>query len=307
MKTKVYLLTIITLLCISCKEKKADAIQTEENVSPIDTAIQKVAENALYNQLEELNADAGITIVMETETGIIKAVANNNFSENDSIETASLFKIPCMIAALEDNVISSIDEIDTENGILEYESITINDYNANMGSYGKITAEQVIMFSSNVGMAKIILKGYESNPNKLVEGLHELGFTNILKDKPIADYLSLGHGIKVPVIQILEFYNSIANGTVKCSPTTLDAIRKMLANTVNDNTGTGYLAKSDKVLIAGKTGSAKNSALFCGYFPADNPKYSCIVIIDNPKNGYLSGGVMAGTVFKEIAEKINEQ
>jgi hypothetical protein len=57
--------------------------------------------------------------------------------------------------------------------------------------------------------------------------LHELGFTNIPKDKPVADYLSLGHGIKIPVIEMLQFYNSIANGTVKCTPNTLDTIRKM--------------------------------------------------------------------------------
>ena len=69
MKTKIYLLGIITLLCISCKDKKANTAQTEQNVSPIDTTIQKVAENALFNQLKELNADAGIAIVMETETG----------------------------------------------------------------------------------------------------------------------------------------------------------------------------------------------------------------------------------------------
>jgi len=58
-------------------------------------------------------------------------------------------------------------------------------------------------------------------------------------------------------------------------------------------------------LIAGKTGSLKDTALFCGYFPVDNPEYSCIVAIQNPKNGNLSGGFMAGSVFKVIAEAIH--
>ena len=209
------------------------------------------------------------------------------------------------MVALDDSIISLSDKIDTENGILKYKDVTVKDAVSDKGGYGKITPEQVIMLSSSVGIAKIILKGYENNPNKLVNGLHELGFTNIPKDKHIENYISLGYGIKVPVIQILQFYNSIANGTVKCSPSTLEAIRKMLVNTVNDNTGTGKPAKSNSVLIAGKTGSLKDAVLFCGYFPADNPKYSCIVIIDNPKNGYFSGGVMAGSVFKEIAEAIN--
>jgi cell division protein FtsI (penicillin-binding protein 3) len=136
--------------------------------------------------------------------------------------------------------------------------------------------------------------------------LHKLGFTAIPKDKPVSNYLSLGHGIKMPVIEILQFYNSIAGGTVNCSPVSLEVIRKMLIKVVNDNTGTGYPAKSDKIRIAGKTGSLKNAVLFCGYFPADNPEYSCIVVITNPKNGNLSSGLMAGGVLKEIAENISK-
>lgn len=100
MKTKIYLLTIITLLCVSCKDKKANTVQTVSNVSPIDTTIQKVAENALNNQLQALNADAGIVVVMDSKEGTIKAVASKHLSENDTIETASLFKVPCMIVAL---------------------------------------------------------------------------------------------------------------------------------------------------------------------------------------------------------------
>jgi len=300
MKAKIYLLTIIALFSISCKDKKANTVQTESKISTIDTTIQKVAENALHNQLEALNANAGIVVVMDVETGIIKAIASKNLSENDTIKTASLFTVPCMIVALDDSIISPNNEIDTGNGILRYKELTITDYNSDRGGYGKIAAGQVIPLSSNVGAAKIILKGYENNLDKLIDGLHKLGFTDIPKD---VDSLLSGNGIKMPVIQMIGFYNSIANGTVKCSPTTLEAIKKMLADVVID--GTGRPAQSEKILIAGKTGTLKDTALFCGYFPADSPKYSCIVVIDNPKNGNLSGGFMAGNVFKEIAEAIH--
>lgn len=302
MKTRIYLFAIITLLCISCKDKKTNAIQTKSNLIAIDTTIQKVAENALHNQLEALNANAGIVVVMDAKTGTVKAIANKNISENDTIETASLSTVPCMIVALDDSVISPDDKIDTGNGVLKYKGVTITDYNSNRGGFGKVTAEQVVTLSSNVGAAKIILKGYENNPDKLIDGLHQLGFTDISKDNPVADFLLLGYGIKMPVIQIMKFYNSIANGTVKCSPATLKAIKKMLADAVI--AGTGSPAKSDKITIAGKTGSLNDTALFCGYFPVDNPQYSCIVVIQNPKNGNLSGGFMAGNVFKEIAEAI---
>ncbi len=241
MKLKfIFSILIITAAAFSAKNEFLSQ-------SFIDTTIQKIAENALYNQLEELNADAGIAIVMSVETGTIKAIANKNLSENDTIETASLFKVPCMIVALDDSIVSPNDEIDTENGIFEYRGVTIKDIVSDRGGYGKITAEHVIMFSSNVGTAKIILQGYKNNPNNLIDGLHELGFTNIPKDKPIEDYLSLGHGIRIPVIEILQFYNTIANGSVKCTPNSLDAIREMLVNTVNDNIGMGYPAKSDKI------------------------------------------------------------
>ena len=310
MKIKLSLLTCCVLLfCFFiirslnlCDSSKID----REKLANIDDffipTIQTAAEKALYNQLEALNADAGIAIVMDVETGFTKALVGKNLAENDTVETASLFKVPCMIVALDNGIVSPDDVIDVGVGIWEYNDLTITDHNADRGGYGTITAGQVIAFSSNVGIAKIILKGYENNPNRLVEGLHKLGFSGIQKDQPVTDYLTLGYGIKMPVIEILRFYNSIANGTVKCTPATLEAIRNMLVNVMNE--GTGYSAKSDNVLIAGKTGALKDAALFCGYFPADSPKYSCIVVIANPKNGYPTS-VMAASVFKEIAEAIN--
>ena len=80
--------------------------------------------------------------------------------------------------------------------------------------------------------------------------------------------------------------------------------------------GTGKVVKSPLVSIAGKTGTAQlnytnghgqhtsHQVSFCGYFPADEPQYSCIVVIREPRIGYPSGGTMSGGVFKNIAERI---
>ena len=98
-----------------------------------------------------------------------------------------------------------------------------------------------------------------------------------------------------------------------CSQNTLHIIQGMLEGVVEK--GTGKAAHSDIVRIAGKTGTAQiasgggyrragHQVSFAGYFPADKPKYSCIVVIRQPRIGYPSGGTMAGGVFKEIAEKI---
>lgn len=98
-----------------------------------------------------------------------------------------------------------------------------------------------------------------------------------------------------------------------CSERTLNMIKDMLLGVVEK--GTGKAVHSDFVRIAGKTGTAQiasggvyrqagHQVAFCGYFPADEPKYSCIVVIRQPRNGYPSGGTMSGGVVKAIAEKV---
>ena len=98
-----------------------------------------------------------------------------------------------------------------------------------------------------------------------------------------------------------------------CSDKTLEIIKDMLLGVVEK--GTGKAVHSDIIRIAGKTGTAQiasggvyrtsgHQVAFCGYFPADEPKYSCIVVIRRPRIGYPSGGTMSGGVVKAIAEKV---
>jgi cell division protein FtsI (penicillin-binding protein 3) len=157
-------------------------------------------------------------------------------------------------------------------------------------------------------------------------------------------WMSIGYVATVPPIYTLAMYNGIANNGklvrpffVKgfyrdgkmlqefqtevlkekmCSDRTLSAIRTMLDSVVA--CGTGKAASSKVVAIAGKTGTAQlakgklgykgggtsHQVSFCGFFPADHPKYSAIVVIREPHGEIPSGGKMAGGVFKEMAEKI---
>ena len=157
--------------------------------------------------------------------------------------------------------------------------------------------------------------------------------------------MSYGYVTAIPPIYTLAFFNAIANegelvkpffvreiwendriietrkkeviNSKICSTSTLTSIRQMLDDVVNCTDGTGKPARSNKVRIAGKTGTAKlwnvktkryepgeHQVSFCGYFPADEPKYSMIVVIRKPRNGAASGGNMCGPVFKTIAEEI---
>ncbi len=151
--------------------------------------------------------------------------------------------------------------------------------------------------------------------------------------------MSIGYELKLAPLQTLAFYNAVANGGVKmqpmivseikqadnvierfepvvlnpkiCSEETLQKVRTMMEGVVEHGTARGI--RTSDYLIAGKTGTAwkfKNGAYtrtystsFCGYFPADNPKYSCIVVVDSPKNGRIYGADVAAPVFRELADK----
>lgn len=151
-------------------------------------------------------------------------------------------------------------------------------------------------------------------------------------------WLSIGYNSQLPVLNTVAFYNAIANGgrlvrprivkayedngevvkefpveVVKeqiCRPETLDKIHFMLEKVVSE--GLGKKAGNPKFKVSGKTGTAmvaengrygnKSFVSFAGYFPSDNPMYTCVVAIT--KRGFASGGLMSGDVFGRVAEQI---
>ncbi len=154
--------------------------------------------------------------------------------------------------------------------------------------------------------------------------------------------MAIGYETKLSPLQTLAFYNAVANNGTKiqpiivkeirsadnpekitqqfktrvlvdkiCSDETLAKVRAMLEGVVEN--GTARNIKSSDYKVAGKTGTARKvvggkyvreySTSFAGYFPADNPKYSCIVIIDSPKGVNVYGSDVAAPVFKELADK----
>ncbi len=151
--------------------------------------------------------------------------------------------------------------------------------------------------------------------------------------------MAIGYELKLAPLQTLTFYNAVANGGVKvapmivkqikqadqvveqfetqvlnpkiCSEPTLRKLHAMLEGVVVE--GTAKAIRPKDYSIAGKTGTAwkfKNgqytktySTSFCGFFPADRPKYSCIVVIDSPSKGRIYGGDVAAPVFRDIADR----
>ncbi|MDR2969069.1 MAG: penicillin-binding protein, partial [Tannerellaceae bacterium] len=155
----------------------------------IDIGIQDITEKALLDMLTAIEAESGTAVVMEVATGEIKGITNlgrtsggyyvemKNHAVADETEPGSTFKVASMMVALDDGLCRPTDSVDTGNGIYMVGSSRMTDHNYNRGGYGRISAEQAIWYSSNIGVAKLIMKGYSGNPTKFVEGLHRIGMT----------------------------------------------------------------------------------------------------------------------------------
>lgn len=343
-------------------------------ISTIDVNIQDIAHHALLAQLEKYRADHGTVVVMETETGEIKAISNLgrtkdgtyyeklNYAVGETHEPGSTFKLMAMVVALEDKVIDTSTIVDTEQGIISIRGYKVED--SHRGGYGKISAARAFEVSSNVGTVKLIYDNYKDNPQRFIDGLNRMNLNEKLGisikgegdpyipspgDKTWSGlslpWMAYGYGsIQITPLQTLAFYNAIANDGVLvkprfikeikewdktivkndlevlnpaiCSKETIAKVQEMLKNVVVR--GTGKSLYSENFSMAGKTGTAQTEywmedwgrnpryiSSFAGYFPAEDPKYSCIVIIHKPDNkvGYY-GADVSGPVFKRIAQKI---
>ncbi len=343
-------------------------------VTTIDVNIQDVAESALLRQLLKHDAHHGTAVLMEVTTGEIKAIANlkrnsngqyketYNYAIGESTEPGSTFKLASIIAALEDGYVDLNDTIDTGEGEIQYYDKKLTD--SRIGGYGKITVKEVFEISSNVGISKIITDNYTGREDKFINRLYRMNLNNKLdldikgEGVPEIKYpgdkywsgvslpmMSIGYEVRLTPLQMLTFYNAIANNgkmvkpkfvkalnyhgnQVKkveteiinpsvCSKATLRKVKVMLEGVVEN--GTANNIKNNNYKIAGKTGTAQianiesgytdksklsHQASFVGYFPADNPKYSCIVVVNSPSRNIYYGNLVAGPVFKEIADKV---
>jgi cell division protein FtsI (penicillin-binding protein 3) len=236
--------------------------------STIDPDLQTKVDSILQVKMSEINATSGQAIVMDMK-GNIKAMVGNGQKQSSSLmRPISLHK------ALETGKVHLSDTVDTEEGIAIINGDTIKDHNWHRGGYGKITLKQGLACNSSIAVAKATqMAGVEA-----VDSL-------------------------VTPLEMLKLFNGIIKN---------DSLKSAIRYYITD--GLGKQASSDKVEVAGFSGrrtiSLDNSEKpeyaveFIGYFPADEPKYSIIVSMN--KIGLpASGGLMAGSVFKEIADYMN--
>ena len=281
------------ILLISIATFIACAKQKTKQVSTIDSTLQVKVDSILQNKLSELDAAIGQVIVMEVQTGEIKA----SVGSDSILQESGLVRIASLLAALETKAVKLSDTVDVADGVLAIGKDTLCDHNWHRGGYGKTTVEQGFGVASNIANYKIVKKVFE-NEQAFSEALAKYGYQ--VKDTSLV-YNPLGYGISTTPLQNLTFFNNIAKSNT--------TIKEALAYSVSD--GLAKPAQSDKVKVAGTTGTiqlpnGEYAVEFCGYFPADNPKYSVIVTI-NKTELPASGGLMAGDVFRQIVDIMNER
>lgn len=351
------------------------SVQPEDGndiITTIDINIQDVTHTALLSALDSSDAEFGCAIVMDVKTGAIRSISNlgkvkrgsknyeeiNNYAVTYSSEPGSTFKLVSYLMLLDQKGLKISDTIGVNQGRWRFYSRTMIDEHMHDKT---LTIQEAFARSSNIAIARLIDKNYQNNKNSFYKNLEKYGLTTVsgidLKGennpyvpKPASwSKLSLpwkatGYEQKFTPLQILTFYNTVANRGYKAkpylvetvvrngkiieefkpqiskspiaSPTAIEEATKLLQAVIEHPRGTGRSIQSEHFELAGKTGTSKipydnkpgysneNQATFAGFFPVDNPKYSCIVMIYKPKGLKRTGGSIAAPVFKEIAEKI---
>ena len=342
------LLYLSLVIGVSCQSRQ----QVTAPISTIDSTLQTNATAILESKLSEINAQSGQVIVMEVQSGQIKALVgltrkdSTNYQpcENFSVwQSTGLMHPISLLAALETGKVKLSDKVDTGNGIYQVHGRELKDHNWHRGGYGELTVQEGLAASSNIAIYKTMEKAFGNNPQSYFDLLANMSYGKPDSINGIASlqpykiteknitWNCIGYEQLISPIQVLTFYNAIANNGKMIQPqlykdsvvvinpqiasrASIDSLKLALAFNITD--GLGHPAKSDKVLVAGMQGTSSLSTNedstkgmyaveFCGYFPTDNPKYSIIVSIN--KTGLpASGGLMAGDVFRKIIVNLKQ-
>ena len=336
-----------------------------------DANLMDICETALRKRLEHTRADWGCVILMDVHTGEIKAMSNLDRGEDEQyyeianhavirMEPGSTFKTISLMAALDDGKVNMEDSIRVHKNGWTYHGSQHTDAHPADTIY---SIRQALAVSSNIALAKIVTEGYGGSAKKFVKKLRNMGLCdsvdytipgakqaliNIPNDTVTISKMAYGYSVELSPLQMLMFYNGIANNgkmitplivkeirkkgkTIEefksnvikssiCGSETLKDIKACLHDVVWDNElGTASVnpwgtrkAQSDLVAIAGKTGTAqilekgysnrRHRMSFVGYFPEEDPQYTCICVIHGPQWPY-DAGLDCGSVVRQIAEK----
>lgn len=357
-------------------DENRDPVNGDDIYTSINIEIQDVAENALKKCLIENDALQGCVVLMDVKSGFVEVMASlsynekknkyeeaYNFALRHNVEPGSTFKAITMLTLLENDPNFDI-ERKLNLGTTDYKVFhrrTMRDSHRVTDDDGNVTIRSAFEQSSNIAFATLVTEAFEQNPDRFIDLIYKTKINEPLNldikgeakpdikttndkrwSKLSLPWMSIGYEVMMTPIQILTYYNAIANDGVMVKPQFVKEIRhgnevKQVFDTIvineriaSENTistlqellkgvvenGTAKSMSKLGFSVAGKTGTAQISqgsagynkknytATFVGYFPADDPKYSCIIVVSNPRGKKYYGGSVSGPVFKEIAEKV---
>ena len=354
-----------------------DPVDGYDVVTTLDLDLQDVADKALRQQLERQNALWGTTIVMEVHTGEILALANlgrnadGSFSEREnyalsrSMEPGSTFKLATMLTLLDDARMSPSTVYDAHNG----DPVTVgparNIRDSHRGDH-EIDFRRAVASSSNVYFAEAVWDRYGITGKKqeysdyLHETLHlgeTVGLERLGERKPsiTTDWkvpdpgvmlvkMAYGYRVRLAPIQMITFYNAVANDGKMISPVlvrelrrgdrveerfgsrtiassiasraALHEVRQCLQAVCTEGTASAFFRDTTRLRVAAKTGTAQITAPTEGgrpylgsmiaYFPADAPRYTVLTTIETRAQPGKAyyGGPLAGPVVKRMVDYI---
>lgn len=340
-------------------------------VTTINVNMQDVVHSELIQALQKYEAESGVAILMEVKTGAIKAISNISLNKSGyygefyntaigaSTEPGSTMKLASTMALLDDGFLTLDDLVDVNYGKMKFYDRWMRDSHSHPEKY--MDLRSAFEESSNVGISSAAYTNYRSKElqKAFVQKYYQFGLNEKTRIEIVGEgspkikhpekdakewygttipWMSHGYEMQMTPLQVLNFYNAVANDgelmkpylvsaieddgiVVKefkprvlkrsiAKPETIAAAQELLRGVVLR--GTARRLHTEEFSFAGKTGTTrvgywkegekKYNASFAGYFPAGDPKYSMIVVIYKPSGAYY-GSTVAAPVFKGIAEK----
>ncbi len=354
-------------------ESDIASVPGQDIVTTLDVNFQDIAESALRAQVEKTQAKYGSVVLMEIETGEVKAIANLtrhtdsdgriffsddiNYAVTRGGDPGSTFKLASMLAILEKSNLKPDDFAVDCKGSIRHNNVSFTCSH----SHGELTVQQVFEKSCNIGIYALMKKTFGfGKSDEFYNYLKKFRLdqqTNFqLKGEPAPlikssssktfsgttiPWMSIGYETRITPIQMLTFYNAVANNGYWVQPLLVKEIRagnvtiqNLKAKKASDSfaskrsieyvqqmmrgvvqNGTAKNIHYGECTTAGKTGTAQKRVegayqrgtyytSFIGYFPANKPRYTAIVVIDEPVGQNVYGGDVCAPVFKIIADKI---
>lgn len=322
---KKILFPILALMLAACGAAGPEA------QSSIDAHLQDTIATILTSQLEELGAAGGEVIIMETNTGrVVAHVAEGldkpgtdveQHNPDGMYEPGSLMRGATILACLQSGKVNPGTIVDTYNGVCcANDSLRIRDSNWRRGGHGAISTMEVGSVASNIGCFLLYDLAF-GDVAKFSAALRNIHFGDSLKNSdkviPACDFkgreeMSYGYGLRMAPLQLLTFYNTVANNGRMLHPLYTNSEPVVMAESIADSVhvsalqnimrecainGTASNLKGDSTKVSALTSTAQlypneEDSLslcrlhLCGYFPNDKPRYTILVTLHKSAPAY---------------------